>query len=58
VLGRIIEDPVTERHPTNPLSLYGAHKLVAEKYHYMYFKDYGYPRSFSGSRIPTVTASR
>jgi nucleoside-diphosphate-sugar epimerase len=43
VLGKIIEDPVTELHPTNPLSLYGAHKLVAEKYHFMYFKDYGIP---------------
>ena len=43
VLGKIIENPVTEMHPTNPLSLYGVHKLAAEKYHLMYFKDYGIP---------------
>lgn len=43
VLGKIIEDPMTESHPTNPLSLYGIHKLAAEKYHLMYYKDYGIP---------------
>lgn len=43
VLGKILEDPMTESHPTNPLSLYGIHKLAAEKYHLMYHKDYGIP---------------
>ena len=43
VLGKILEDPMTESHPTNPLSLYGIHKLTAEKYHLMYYKDYGTP---------------
>jgi UDP-glucose 4-epimerase len=41
VLGRIIEDPMTEHHPTNPLSLYGTHKLTAEKYHQIYAKEFG-----------------
>lgn len=41
VLGKILSEAVDENHPTNPLSLYGIHKLTAEKYHLMYFKDYG-----------------
>lgn len=38
VLGKIIENPITENHPVNPLSLYGVHKLAAEKYAYLYHK--------------------
>ncbi len=38
VYGRILTTPVTESHPTDPLSLYGIHKLLAEKY-YHYYKD-------------------
>jgi UDP-glucose 4-epimerase len=39
-----VEGPiVTEESPTNPLSLYGIHKLTAEKYLMMYFKDFGIP---------------
>lgn len=38
VYGKILTLPVTEEHPTNPLSLYGIHKLLAEKYH-RYFSD-------------------
>lgn len=41
VLGRIVQQPVREDHPTEPLSLYGAHKLVAEKYHRLYAAVYG-----------------
>ena len=33
--------PINEEHPTNPLSLYGVHKLAAEKYFLVYYKNYG-----------------
>lgn len=42
-LGKIVENPITESHPTNPLSLYGIHKLTAEKYFILYNKLYGIP---------------
>lgn len=32
VYGKIMTIPVHEDHPTNPLSLYGIHKLLGEKY--------------------------
>lgn len=32
VYGRITQVPVKEDHPTDPLSLYGIHKLLGEKY--------------------------
>jgi UDP-glucose 4-epimerase len=38
VYGRILTVPVKEDHPTNPLSLYGIHKLLGEKY-YRYYAD-------------------
>jgi UDP-glucose 4-epimerase len=38
VYGKILTLPVREDHPTNPLSLYGIHKLLAEKY-YRYYAD-------------------
>lgn len=38
VLGKILHNPITEDHPANPLSMYGAHKLTAEKYAYLYHK--------------------
>lgn len=38
VYGRILTVPVKEDHPTDPLSLYGIHKLLAEKY-YRYYAD-------------------
>lgn len=41
VYGKILTTPVDESHPTNPLSLYGVHKLTAEKYHRIYFDTYG-----------------
>ena len=38
VYGKIQTIPVTEKHPTEPLSLYGIHKLTAEKYYRYYLK--------------------
>src|SRR3989344_1859136 len=42
-LGKILENPITEEHPTNPLSLYGIHKLTTEKYFVLYNKIHGIP---------------
>lgn len=39
--GRILTTPVDESHPTNPVSMYGVHKLAAEKYYRIYFETYG-----------------
>jgi nucleoside-diphosphate-sugar epimerase len=41
--GKVDGGLVSEKSPTNPLSLYGIHKLTAEKYLLMYFKDFGIP---------------
>lgn len=41
VLGKIKYSPVDENHPTEPLSIYGIHKLTGEKYHIAYNKTYG-----------------
>jgi UDP-glucose 4-epimerase len=38
VYGKILTTPVKEDHPTNPLSIYGIHKLLGEKY-YRYYAD-------------------
>jgi len=38
VYGKILTLPVREDHPTDPLSLYGIHKLLGEKY-YRYYTD-------------------
>jgi nucleoside-diphosphate-sugar epimerase len=43
--GRIAYNPVDEHHPTEPLMTYGIHKLAVEKYHLMYFQNYGMPTS-------------
>jgi UDP-glucose 4-epimerase len=40
VYGKILTLPVTEEHPTNPLSLYGIHKLLGEKYYGYYANEY------------------
>ena len=39
--GKINSNPVDEDHPTIPLSIYGVHKLTAEKYYIAYNKHYG-----------------
>ena len=41
VLGKIIQPVITEDHPTNPLSIYGIHKLTAEKYCELYHHHHG-----------------
>lgn len=41
VYGKILTLPVSEEHPTNPLSLYGIHKLLGEKYYGYYAHEYG-----------------
>lgn len=41
VLGKIKKNPATEDHPTDPLNIYGVHKLTAEKYYHLYNKNYG-----------------
>lgn len=43
VYGKVDAPIVKENSPTNPLSLYGIHKLTSEKYLLMYFKDFGIP---------------
>lgn len=41
VYGKITTNPVAETHPTDPLSLYGIHKLLAEKYYRYYTHTFG-----------------
>lgn len=41
VYGKILTTPVKEDHPTNPLSIYGIHKLVGEKYCRYYADTFG-----------------
>jgi len=41
VYGKPMTVPVSENHPTNPLSLYATHKLTAEKYYTLYNHFYG-----------------
>ncbi len=41
VYGKIQEVPVKETHPTEPLSLYGIHKLLGEKYFSYYAREFG-----------------
>lgn len=43
IYGKVEEPLVRETSPTNPLSLYGIHKLTSEKYLLMYYKDFGIP---------------
>ena len=43
VYGKVETSLVTEQCETNPLSLYGIHKLTSEKYLLMYYKDFGIP---------------
>lgn len=39
--GKILTTPVSEEHPTNPLSIYGIHKLLGEKYYRYYAETFG-----------------
>jgi UDP-glucose 4-epimerase len=41
VYGKIREVPVKESHETQPLSLYGIHKLLGEKYYAYYAHNFG-----------------
>lgn len=41
--GRINKLPVTEDDPMRPTSIYGIHKLTAEKYHLAFFDNFGLP---------------
>jgi len=41
VYGKICSTPVREDHPTEPLSIYGIHKLTAEKYYRYYHDTFG-----------------
>jgi UDP-glucose 4-epimerase len=41
VLGKIVYTPIDENHPTEPLSIYGIHKLTGEKYYLAYHRTYG-----------------
>lgn len=41
VYGKIYTTPVKEDHPTEPLSLYGIHKLTGEKYYRYYHDTFG-----------------
>lgn len=43
VLGKVENDLMKETTPTNPLTLYGIHKLTSEKYLQMYYKDFAIP---------------
>lgn len=56
VYGRILTIPVREDHPTEPLSLYGIHKLLGEKY-YQYFSNTFGIRTIS-IRIPNPYGPR
>ncbi|MBI4056164.1 MAG: NAD-dependent epimerase/dehydratase family protein [Elusimicrobia bacterium] len=41
VYGKPLSLPVPETAATEPLTLYGIHKLTAEKYHLLYWKNFG-----------------
>jgi len=43
VYGKAEQSLLNEQCSTNPLSLYGIHKLTSEKYLLMYYKDFGIP---------------
>ena len=41
--GSVKSVPVKETHPAAPLMIYGAHKLLGEKYQEIYYRNYGLP---------------
>jgi len=40
-IGKAVYSPVDEKHPTDPMDVYGINKLAAEKYYLLYGKRYG-----------------
>lgn len=56
VYGKIQTVPVSESHPTEPLSLYGIHKLLGEKYCQYYHDTFGI--SAVSVRIPNPYGPR
>lgn len=56
VYGKIQSTPVAEEHPTNPLSIYGIHKLAAEKYFTNYFQNFGITSAVA--RVPNPYGPR
>lgn len=40
-MGGLKYSPADENHPDNPTDIYGADKLAAEKYHFVYYSAYG-----------------
>jgi len=56
VYGKIKKIPVKEDHPTNPLNMYGIHKLTAEKYFNHYFAKFGMRSAIA--RIPNPYGPR
>jgi len=56
VYGKIEITPVSETHATEPLSLYGIHKLTAEKYFTNYFQNFGI--ASASVRIPNPYGPR
>lgn len=56
VYGNPIQVPVTEDHPTSPLSPYGLQKLVCEQYANLFAKSFDF--SFVGLRMFNVFGSR
>ena len=43
VYGENTKNPIKETHSTNPVTIYGIHKLTAEKYHLAYNAKYNIP---------------
>ncbi|HVT00649.1 MAG TPA: NAD-dependent epimerase/dehydratase family protein [Patescibacteria group bacterium] len=43
VIGQPIYLPVDEKHPENPRDIYGINKLAAEKYIFLFGKEYSFP---------------
>mgnify|MGYP002776988187 CR=1 FL=1 len=56
VYGNPIQVPVTEDHPTSPLSPYGLQKLVCEQYANLFAKSFDF--SFVGLRLFNVFGAR
>lgn len=56
VYGNPIQVPITEDHPTSPLSPYGLQKLVCEQYANLFAKSFDF--SFIGLRMFNVFGSR